>query len=204
MLDASQVMRPATKADAADMARLINIAGEGMPYVFWRDMAESGVDPWEVGRTRAMRDEGSFSWTNATVTESGGRIAALLLSYPVPEAAEPVDTTGMPPVFVPLQELENLVPGSFYVNVLATYADFRGRGLGARLLAHADTLAGGQDMSIIVSDGNRGAMRLYERHGYHAIAERPLVSPEGWSCPGSRWVLMVKRSLAGRTGQRLA
>ena len=37
-------------------------------------------------------------------------------------------------MFVPLQELENLAPGTWYVNVLAVHPPFRGLGLGTKLL----------------------------------------------------------------------
>ena len=36
----------------------------------------------------------------------------------------------MPPMFVPLQELEDRVPGTWYVNVLATLEEHRGKGYG--------------------------------------------------------------------------
>jgi ribosomal protein S18 acetylase RimI-like enzyme len=81
-------------------------------------------------------------------------------------------------MFVPLQELENLVPGTWYVNVLAVQPDLRGRGLGTRLLAPADERGrslGKSGMSVIVSDANTGARQLYERCGYREIAARPMV-----------------------------
>ena len=90
--------------------------------------------------------------------------------------------------------LESLAPGTWYVNVLATYPRHRGRGHGTALLALADRLAadaGSRGLSIIVSNGNPGAMRLYERCGYRRVAERPMVK-EGWQNPGTAWVLMVK------------
>jgi hypothetical protein len=36
----------------------------------------------------------------------------------------------MPAMFVPLQELENLAPGTWYVNVLAAYPEHRSQGHG--------------------------------------------------------------------------
>ena len=75
----------------------------------------------------------------------------------------------MPAMFVPLQELENLAPGSWYVNVLAVQPQFRGRGLGTQLLDLADAIAAAhrsRGLSVIVADANTGARRLYERCGY--------------------------------------
>jgi GNAT superfamily N-acetyltransferase len=68
------------------------------------------------------------------VLEEGGRVAACLIGYPLPDEPEPIDYERMPAMFVPLQELENLAPGTWYVNVLAAYPECRGQGYGTRLL----------------------------------------------------------------------
>ncbi len=186
--------RNATKNDAYELAELVNIAGEGMPVYLWARMLEPGEDAWDVGRRRAQREEGSFSYRNAVVREEEGRAVAALIGYPLADEPEPVDYDGMPAMFVPLQELEDLVPGTWYVNVLATYPEYRGQGFGAELLAIAEQLArdtGRKGMSIIVSDGNPGAVRLYERIGYERIAMRPMVKDD-WENRGEHWVLLTK------------
>jgi hypothetical protein len=47
-------------------------------------------------------------------------------------------------------------------------------------------------MSVIVSDANTGARRLYERCGYGALAARPMVK-DGWVSDGNNWVLLTKQ-----------
>jgi GNAT superfamily N-acetyltransferase len=186
--------RHATPQDAAPLAELVNLAGEGLPLYLWGQMAEPGESAWEVGRRRAHREEGSFSYRNAIVVEADGRIVAALVGYPLPDAPEPIDYDRMPALFVPLQELENLAPCTWYVNVLATYAAYRGRGYGTRLLGIADQLAaatGRTGLSIIVADANSNARRLYERCGYAQAAVRPMIK-EGWVSPGENWVLLIK------------
>ena len=195
MIELEAPFRPATKGDAQALAELVNIAGEGLPLYLWDKMAEAGESAWEVGRRRAMRETGSFSYRNAVVAELDGRVIAGLIGYPLPDQPEPIDYDQMPAMFVPLQELENLAPGTWYVNVLATFAECRGRGLGARLLGIAERLTAAADrsgLSIIVSDGNAGARRLYERCGYAEVAMRPMAK-EAWDNPGANWVLLVKR-----------
>lgn len=192
----TDAMRRATPADAADMARLVDLAGEGLPYHFWSGLAAPGQDPWSVGEDRARRDGGAFSWRNALVSEAGGAVAALLVTYPIGDTPEPIGD-GMPPVFVPLQELENLALGTQYVNVLATYPRFRREGRATRLLAAAEAAADGRPLSIIVSDGNAPAMAVYARCGYRTAAARPIVTADGWSCEGRNWTLMIKEP-AGR------
>ena len=91
-------------------------------------------------------------------------------------------------------QLEDMAFGSWYVNVLAAYERFRGRGFGTDLLAIAEDLAKQNEcngLSIIVSDGNTGARRLYERMGYVEQATRPMVR-EDWENDGNNWVLLIK------------
>ena len=195
MINLNHPHRYATKDDAPPMAELINIAGEGLPLYLWTNMAEPGVSAWDIGQQRAQRESGGFSYRNTIVREKDGKVVAALMGYPLADSPEPADLSGMPPMFVPLQELEDLVAGTWYVNVLAAYPEYRGRGYGSDLLAIAAQLAadtGRSGLSIIVSDENTGARRLYERHGYKEIATRPMIK-EGWENEGENWVLLEQQ-----------
>ncbi|GAB4231230.1 MAG: hypothetical protein Tsb0032_37490 [Kiloniellaceae bacterium] len=185
--------RQATPADAAALAELINFAGEGLPLYLWDRMAEPGETAWEVGRRRARRESGGFSYRNAVVAERAGRVAAGLITYRVDDQPTVIDAE-TPGLFVPLIELENLVPGSWYVNVLAVYPLHRGRGVGGQLLEVAAAQArenASRGESIIVSDANSGARRLYERCGFRFVDQRPMVKDD-WENPGENWVLLAK------------
>jgi ribosomal protein S18 acetylase RimI-like enzyme len=156
-------------------------------------MAERGETAWDVGRRRAAREEGSFSYRNATIVEHDGQCAGCLIGYEIPDQPTPIaaDTPGM---FGPLLELENLAAGTWYINVLAVSPQFRGRGLGTKLLNLAHKTARSlkkRGVSIITSDANTGARRLYERAGYGEIAIRPMVK-ENWENTGQNWVLLIK------------
>ncbi|MDX2264908.1 MAG: GNAT family N-acetyltransferase [Hyphomicrobiales bacterium] len=186
--------RRAALEDAPALADLVNFAGEGMPLYLWGKMAEPGESAWDVGRRRAARDEGSFSWRNAYVADAGGRAVACLIGYHIADPPEPIPAD-MPAMFRPLQELENAAPGTWYVNVLAVYPEHRGRGLGGKLLGLADQLAaaeGKRGLSVIVADENLGARRLYGRCGYVESGRRPMVK-DGWENPSREWVLLTKR-----------
>ena len=194
-MDIVAPFRRATPDDARAMAELVNIAGEGMPLYLWDRMAGPGEDAWAVGRQRARRDSGGFSHRNTVLREADSEVVAALVGYPLAEVPEPVDYDALPPMFVPLQQLEDLAPGSWYVNVLATYPEHRGKGYGAGLLAIAEQLAadtGCSGLSLIVSDANAGARRLYRRQGYRETATRPMVK-ESWQNPGEHWILLEKR-----------
>lgn len=179
--------------DAPILAELVNYAGEGLPLYLWSKMAQPGEVAWDVGRRRAAREEGSFSYRNAIMIDHDGECAGCLIGYVIPDDPVRMDD-GMPAMFVPLQELENLAPDTWYVNVLAVRPQFRGLGLGTKLLAFADETGRAlqrRGMSVIVSDANTGARRLYERCGYREAASRPIVK-EDWRNEGRNWVLLTK------------
>jgi ribosomal protein S18 acetylase RimI-like enzyme len=184
------VLRPARAEDAADLARLADLAGEGLPAYLWAKLAEPGEDAFAVGARRVARDEGSFSWRNAVVAEIGGAVAGLLVTYRVGDAPEPLDD--LPPIARPLQELENRALGTHYVNILAVYPGFRRRGIACLLLAEADARgADARGVSLIVADRNAPARRLYAACGFREVAEAPMVK-ENWRSDSDTWVLMVK------------
>jgi ribosomal protein S18 acetylase RimI-like enzyme len=186
--------RRAVREDAPLLAELVNQAGEGLPLYLWGKLAAPGESAFAVGIRRAAREEGSFSYRNAMLVEHQGQAAGCLIGYEIPDEPEPIGPD-MPAMFVPLQELENLSPSTWYVNVLAVLPQYRNQGLGQSLLGLADETGrslGRIGMSVIVSDGNDGARRLYERCGYRAIAERPMVK-DGWTNAGTNWVLLTKR-----------
>jgi ribosomal protein S18 acetylase RimI-like enzyme len=188
------VIRPARKSDAAALAILVDIAGEGMPSYMWSQMREPGQSAFEVGRARAAREEGGFSYRNAHVVEVDGEVAACLVDYRLDDPYDIGDLSKLPDMVRPLVELEAKAPGSWYVNVLAAFPEFRGQGIGARLLALAEQRGrtqNAQQASIIVASDNAGAVRLYARSGYREVARAPVIEFPGCA-HGGDWVLMVK------------
>jgi ribosomal protein S18 acetylase RimI-like enzyme len=188
------MIRPATLADASALAVLVDIAGEGAPSWFWSSLAGPGQSALAVGRDRARREEGGFSYRHATIAQVGAEIAACSIVYPLDD---PYDLTGldtMPPLAQPLVRLEAQAPGSWYVNVLATFPEFRGHGIGALLLDLAEAqgrAANAPAMSVIVGSWNVIAAALYARAGYVATAFEPALLPPDFPHHGD-WLLMVK------------
>ena len=187
------LIRAAKASDADHLVRFINMAADDLPLHFWKKSAAPGTDPLAYGAERAARETGNFSFRNAWLAEVEGEVAACLLGYPAALEAEPIDP-GTPPIFVPLLELEALAPGSWYLNVLATYPAFRGTGLGSALLAHAEAVtrsAGRPMISLIAEDTHHDALRLYRGKGYQEVARRPLVKDD-WPVAANEWILFTK------------
>jgi ribosomal protein S18 acetylase RimI-like enzyme len=197
-MQSAPTFRPATKADAAALAVLVDIAGEGMPAYMWSTLKAPGQSVLEFGRERAARESGGFSWRNAVVVEIDGEIAASLVGYRLDDPYDLGVLDETPEIVRPLVRLEAKAPGSWYVNVLATFPEFRRRGIGGRLLAVAEGKGreeGAPSLSVIVASWNKGASRLYVRAGYSALASEPAILFPGCPHKGD-WVLMV-RSLKG-------
>jgi len=189
----SMLIREAKASDAEHLVRFINMAADDLPLHFWRKSVGAERDPWDYGRERAARETGNFSFRNAWLAEVDGAVAACLLGYPAEDEPGPIDPD-TPAIFVPLLELEALAPGSWYLNVLATYDQYRGKGLGSALLAYAEDVAqraGCKSISLIAEDTHLDALRLYSAKGYREVARRPVVKGD-WLVDAKEWILLVK------------
>ncbi|WP_068109157.1 GNAT family N-acetyltransferase [Tropicimonas marinistellae] len=183
-------LRPFRTDDAAIVARLNDMASDGILLSVWTRKAGPDGDPWEEGRLQQI-EQMNTGWI-MVVLDQGSGVEAVLMGQP--HATEPVSTEGVDAEWVPLVELENLVPGAWCLNVIATLPEHRGKGHGARLMALAETIAregGHTHLALVVSDANAEAIRLYQRCGYWQKARRPMVKGN-WDGPGQQWVLMVK------------
>lgn len=190
-------IRRATPDDALPLAELINQAGEGIPLWLWSQAAQEGQTPLDVGMERARREEGGFSYRNASVMEVDGNVAGMVLGYrQSDEMDETEECEGAPEFLKPLIVLECRAPGTFYVNALATYPEHRSKGFGSRLMAEAERLAQEQEtdtLSLIAFEQNEGAVRLYKRLGFDVVDKHELIPHESFDSTG--YELLMTRTL---------
>jgi ribosomal protein S18 acetylase RimI-like enzyme len=185
--------RRATINDVGSLAEFVEFASEGLALYLWTKIAGTGHDPWHIGRARVSSEMGGLSYHNAVIAEFAGRPAAGLISYALADKPEAI-ADNLPALLVPLHELMNLAPNTWYVHALAAHPEYRSKGQGSALLALADkfaTAASKPGLSLIVSDTNVGARRLYESFGYRETAQRKMIK-ERWHHPGVNWVLLRK------------
>lgn len=188
-------IRHAKPEDARDLARLIDIAGEGLAMHLWSQSAATNQTPLEFGIDKAQSNAGGFSYRNAWVWEDSGNIMGMLLAYPLDDPYVIENIHAFPEVVRPLIELEAEAPGSFYINGLATFPEYRGQGIGRSLLQLAEHKApefACSEMSLIVADGNKQAVSLYEKCGYRECAKRKIVPFPGYPKGSENWLLMKK------------
>lgn len=188
-------LRKANPGDAPALAVLMNEAGEGIPKYLWAQSVDHGGDVMALGAARVAREQGDFSYRNMYVAEIDGAVAGMLLSYPLPDPYVLDGLETYPEVVRPLVRLEALAAGSWYINAIAAGGHWRGQGIGTRLMALGQVLALQariSTLSLIVSEHNTGAMRLYRRLNFEPVARQPVVPAQGLPSEGD-WLLMTRR-----------
>jgi len=196
-------LRPATRADAPAIARLFLVSSDGLAAYIWGLMAPAmpGLTLEQIGAARYARDGVAFSWQNCTVAEAPGAaggpgaVVAMLHAYRIdpPDPAAPPDPDP-DPVLRPYQELED--PGSLYISGIAVLPDWRGHGIGNRLMAAAEARARAERLprlSLICFEANAGAARLYRRLGFRVVGRRALVPHPCLHYQSGDALLMVHR-----------
>jgi ribosomal protein S18 acetylase RimI-like enzyme len=189
-------IRPARKSDAAEVALLVNIAVHGGIARGWAQSEDAAgtYDPIEVGRVEMMSGDPEFGWEGATMAEVDGEVVGMLLGYRKGDEYRPVPAT-VAGFMRPIEELEAEAVGAWFINMLGVHKNWRGKGVGSRLLDEAEqkrreTAAHG--LALIVEDVNDGARRLYERRGFGVRDRRAMLTLPGGYRPGKDWLLMVK------------
>ncbi len=186
--------RPATPADASDLALLLDAASRRLVSWRWSTLATPGQSWFEVGRTRILTlTDNQAHFANWLVAEHGGHPIGALNAHPVSQTVEDTDLAGLDPVFHPLVALEPQTAGTFYIMAAAVFPEHRGRGFGTLLLDKAAELAragGLTRLTLITESFNTDARRLYRRYGFQDLDRRGFVAFPGSDEAGD-WTLMV-------------
>ncbi len=160
--------RPATAADAREIARLFQITSEGASDYIWSQLAESGEALLDVGARRYAREDVDFSYQNCLIAEAHGEVIGMMHSYAMREDPNPSPVTD--PVLAPYTDME--VPDTLYISSLALHEAWRNKGLGLGFLQRAQQRAEAMQLkglSLIDYAENTGARRFYERHGFTVV-----------------------------------
>jgi ribosomal protein S18 acetylase RimI-like enzyme len=192
-------IRKAGKSDVIDIAELALIAGEGIPAWFWKQSAAEASSIVDAGAEKLLSETDNFSYRNVHLAVVDGRVAGMILAYRLPDEDDAEDLDELPEFIRPMVELEQCVPGSFYINMIATFPQYRNMSIGTKLMGMVDSLASDAACSISsieVFAQNEGALRLYQRLGYELAEKRPVVPHECHPYDGE--LLLLTRPVENR------
>lgn len=193
-------IRPATRADSAEIAILDDIASSGLAsHVLESGVRDGKYDrPLEFGRDGYAFIDGPYSWKNVLIAETADGIAGMSLSFEL--TGGPGDNGGLPdPVLDPLEALKAGAIGTRLIDSVAVYTRFRGQGIG-RALVEAELARATGPSSIITHDTNSRALALYQSMGFEEKARAPFVSFND-SQVAAHWVLLTCQAASVSPGE---
>jgi|EndMetStandDraft_7_1072992.scaffolds.fasta_scaffold206241_2 ribosomal protein S18 acetylase RimI-like enzyme len=189
----SVLIRPATANDALHVAAIVDIAGHGIDLDSW--IRDSGEDHavLEAARQAASADANSpYHFSKAYLIEVDGTIAGGLVGELLTRNDD--HTAEISAALLPLVTLETRLVGYWSILAIATYSEFRGKGLATRLLSRAVELAAAANakgVCLTVEDTNHPAISVYRTLGFVAGDRLPWVAYGGRSGP-REWVMMKR------------
>lgn len=188
------IVRPGRPGDASAIARLIDLAGDGLPMLLWGAMgATSGSGALHTGRRLVESRDGPCSHRHAWVAVIRGQIAAAVLGDTVQGDLSPPRPFD-PPIVRTLLDLQGLARRTYMISNLATFPAFRRQGCATALLHRTQILAraaGVPAISLIVATANEQAVHFYLHHGFREEARRPIPPFPGFQRTGD-WSFLAR------------
>ena len=172
--------------EADDSARLIYISS---PHIYSYSFIEKEPKIYEFFKLLYKKPSTMYSKENIVVEEENGKIRGLILAYPANDmeklarkmlryTREIFMISGFLNFFRMLFRLglNKYLPvtenDGYYISNLAVFVEYRGKGIGVRLLEKAEEMAkenGLDKLSLVVETDNPQAMRVYEKFGFQEV-----------------------------------
>ena len=177
------IYRNAELEDCPKLARFVDIASDGVVEFLFHDLIP-GQTPVQIVAHNLSADRDHHTFRDAIVAQSEQKVIGMSLSYP---SHFHRISSGMREFLPPdrLKHVENIftsgVENSLYLDTLGVDQEFRGKGIGSKLISLTQKKAGedGFDaLSLIVLADNTGAQRLYHRHGFEIVHHIEMESHE--------------------------
>ena len=199
-MNTDYIIRDARKEEAKQLARLVNIAGQGplsvgLDYTVWSRSANEGQDPYDVGSLRIANEVGGYSYNNIRVIDLDEKAAALAMSFVVVKKSQH-EMDQIDDLFKIFSVLAQQAIGSYYLDSLAVSPEYRGYGFGHILVEDTIDIAvkgGHSQISLLVFENNEAAMSLYEKRGFKEQSK--LMAPAHPSMPYEGNVILLSKSL---------
>lgn len=185
-------LRPALVTESARLADLILLSGENLlTRAFGGQRKETLISLEALARSHGTM----FSYEYATLACAGdgdeGKPVGAVITHPdrgnrqtgqrlvevIVHERGILQWLRMLPAAIALERCAMPIPlGMTYVSILAVEPEYRSQGIGAQLMAHAESLAmecGDKAICLDVEIGNDRALAFYERLGYLVASEHP-------------------------------
>lgn len=175
-------IRPAQITDVPHLACALMEASGGLVEAVYEG-AIPGRETHLIVEHLFTRANVTTAFANCWVAESEERVLGSIHAFPMDamgeEPADPLVSDDRKYLYEPFEHMH--AEGSFYIMAVAVAPEFRGCGIGKRLIAEAELAAkaqGFRETSLNVFSENQGAVRLYETLGYKERAHQPVVGHE--------------------------
>lgn len=184
-------LRPATILDCADIAILDDMAGRGLPLWLWQCAVERGDtdNALEWGRSTYTGDVGKAVWPEIIIGEVDNEVAGMVWAYKM--TRERANKVLDEPIFKPIGALREQTIGTFYIDAIAVYKRFRGKGIARQLMKCAYEQAKDLPITLIAADDNTNAIGLYQSEKFTETARETFV-PYAPSNKTQNWLLMTQ------------
>ncbi|HCC95161.1 MAG TPA: GNAT family N-acetyltransferase [Flavobacteriaceae bacterium] len=172
--------REATKTDALSIAKLMMLAMDKIVYDF------IGKTDYEEGvnflKKLIEQEENQYSYQNTVVVEYDNQFAGTTTFYDggkLEELRKPVLELLKNDYNQIIHPQDETQAGEIYIDTIAVSEDFRGKGIGSKILDYLIDEIGnkqGKILGLLVDFTNPNAKKLYERKGFEVVGEKMLMS----------------------------
>jgi ribosomal protein S18 acetylase RimI-like enzyme len=176
------IARPATEADVPHLARLYIMATTGMMDAVYVDLvADAPLEKlleWRFTQLGSVR-----SYEHCLIAQEDSHVAGMIHAFPIGRLEEAPSDPRLTPerlgFLAPAIELVHQIESSsYYISAVAVYPEFRGGGIGRRLIAAAASDAqwlGSPELSVLSFEQNELAMALCQRLNFEITARRRVI-----------------------------
>jgi ribosomal protein S18 acetylase RimI-like enzyme len=177
------IYRPGRIEDCSSLAEFVDTASDGVVEFLFHDLIPDQT-PVQIVALNLSEDRDHHTFRDAIVAQSEQKVIGMSLSYP---SHFHRISNGMRNFLPPdrLKHVENIfnsgVQNSLYLDTLCVDQEFRGKGVGSKLISLTRKKAGdhGIDtLSLIVLADNTDAQKLYKRLGFETVCHIEMDSHE--------------------------
>lgn len=171
-----KMLRPAKRKDLDEIAKLIMVILKDMELPFLSEVPEEKT--LEILKQAALKDDYRYSLKRGLVYEKDGKVAGVAFAYRDDE--EPIVDLPLKKVLKNHGFSEDLqlftdketFPNEFYLDTISVAKEFRGQGIGHKLLEALPKWAkenARHKVGLAVDKGNPKAKKLYQEMGFKEV-----------------------------------